>query len=333
MSVRRAAAGRVLARKEGRAGTAILRAGLLAPFLLALASCSGDAAPYEGVSFREKAPVPKETAPAKAVRLGMAPILSARAGGEGFTLLAEALSRRLSVPVVPLLGTDYREINAMLAFGQVEAGIVCTGALSDPQLTERGEVLLVPLLRGTGTVYHGLIVAGKESGLRKFEDLRSRSFLFTDPLSLTGYFYPLSLLCERGERPGSFFSSVGFSHSHDRSLEAVAGGSADAAAVDETVYELWRRAFPDSAARTRVLLRSADFPSPPIVVRKDLPPAEREALRKALLDLGSGRADGRAVLEAMGWTGIAEADADYLRRVEELRRFYRNLHEQGCLSP
>jgi phosphonate transport system substrate-binding protein len=303
------------------------------PLLLTLASCSGEAPPYEKVSFRERASVPRETSPEKGVRLGMAPILSARAGGEGFTLLAEALSRRLSVPVVPLLGTDYREINAMLAFGQVEMGIVCTGALSDPQLVDRGEVFLVPLLRGTGTVYHGLIVAGKESGLRKFEDLRSRSFLFTDPLSLTGYFYPLSLLCGLGERPGNFFSAVGFSHSHDRSLEAVAGGSTDAAAVDETVFELWRQAYPARAAKTRVLLRSPEFPSPPIVVRKDLPSAEREALKQALLDLGSGRGDGKAVLEAMGWSGIAEADADYLRRVEELRRFYRNLHEQGCLSP
>ncbi len=298
----------------------------------ALGSCSGGEPPYERVSLREKGEVRREEAFPKPFRLGMAPILSARAGGEGLTLLTEALSRRLRAPVVPLLGSDYREINAMLAFGQVEAGIVCTGALSDPQLTEHGEVLLVPLLPGSGSVYHGLVVAGEGKGIRTLEDLRGRSFLFTDPLSLTGYFYPLSLLCERGEKPGNFFRGVAFSHSHDRSLESVAAGSADAAAVDETVYDLWGKAYPERAAKTRVILRSTEFPSPPLVVRKDLPAGERESLKRALLAL-PGAPDGQAALEAMGWTGLSEADDEYRRRVEELRLFYRRLHEQGCLSP
>lgn len=297
-----------------------------------MGSCSGDEPPYQSVSLKEKGEVRRQAAFSKSLRLGMAPILSARAGGEGFTLLAEALSRRLQAPVVPLLGSDYREINAMLAFGQLEAGIVCTGALSDPQLSEHGEVLLVPLLPGTGAVYHGLIVAGEGKGVARLEDLRGRTFLFTDPLSLTGYFYPLSLLCQQGEKPGAFFQGVAFSHSHDRSLESVAAGSADAAAVDETVYELWRKTFPERSAKTRVILRSTDYPAPPLVARKGLPAAEREALKKALLAL-PGTPDGQAALEAMGWTGFSEVDDAYRRRVEELRRFYRRLHEQGCLSP
>ncbi|MGC8763960.1 MAG: PhnD/SsuA/transferrin family substrate-binding protein [Acidobacteriota bacterium] len=310
-------------------GPARTAGGLL---LAALLACGGPDGGYRTVSFQPAAENPAAGPQKEAIRLGMAPILSARAGGEGLTLLAEALSRRLQRPVVPILGSDYREVNAMLAYGQAEAGVVCTGAFSDPQLCERCDPLLVPLLEGTGPLYHGLVVVRKGAALRAFEDLEGKSFLFTDPLSLTGYLYPLSLLCERGRDPGSFFASVGFSHSHDRSLEEVARGSADGAAVDETVYLLWVRANPEKAQRLEVLLKSRDFPSPPVVVRKDLPAGDREALRRALVDL-PGSPDGRAVLTAMGWTGFEEPDAAYLQRLQDLQGLFGRLHARRCLSP
>lgn len=300
--------------------------------LLVLAACAPGGDGYETVSFETKAP-PASVRPEKAaLRLAMAPILSARASGEGLTALVEELSRQTGVTVAPVLGSDYREVNTMLAFGQAEVGVVCTGAFADPQVCEYCDVLLVPLLPSTGAVYHGLIVTGTRREASGFDSLRGRSFLFTDPLSLTGYLYPFSLLCDRNLSPADFFGSVAFSHSHDRSLEAVADGTVEAAAVDEAVYLSWKAADPSRAGRLRVLLRSEAFPSPPLVVRKTLPPAERESLKKAFLELGR-RPGGRRALDAMGWTGFQEPDAAYRQRLESLRLFFRHLHEKRCLSP
>src|SRR5439155_390508 len=57
-----------------------------------------------------------------------------------------------------------------------------------------------------------------DSGLRKLEDLRSKTIAFVDPASSSGYIYPMVLLIQRGlvqnRDPKTFFREVGFSGAH-----------------------------------------------------------------------------------------------------------------------
>lgn len=265
------------------------------------------------------------------IRLGLAPILSVQGGGEALAALCQALSKRMDRSVVPLLGSDYREINDMLGLGQLDVGIVCAGAYADPRLNQVCEPLLVPLLIGSGNTYESYIVVQEKNPGRSLEDLRGASFEFTDSLSLTGYIYPVSRLCGFGQKPGTFFSSVGFSHSHDRSLFLVADGSVTAAAVDSSVFKVWRDRHPEEAKRLRILERSDPFPSPPIVVEGQLPQKDRDALRWAFLDL-AGSQEGRAILQKIGWTGFQEPDDLWRTRMHHLGRLFRKLRAQNCLA-
>ena len=266
------------------------------------------------------------------LRLGMAPILSARSGGEGLAALCAALSRELGRPVSPLLGANYGEINDMLALGQLDAGIVCTGAFADPKLSDSCKVLLVPQLSPEGSYYRSFIVVRAGDPARRFEDLKGRSAVFTDPLSLTGYLYPLSRLCAMGQRPSSFFGTLSFTHSHDRSIAVVVDGSADAAAVDGAVFGDWLARDTAHSKELRILERSGPFPSPPIVVRTSLVPTERELLRKALLGLMASD-EGRAVIRQVGWSGLKDPDPEYLDGLKATGAFMKGLHDQNCLSP
>lgn len=287
---------------------------------------------YKVVSLEAGTPQPQVSGHGpQPIRLGLAPILSVQGGGEALAALCQALSRRIDRSVVPLLGSDYREINDMLGLGQLDVGIVCAGAYADPRLHQVCEPLLVPLLIGSGNTYQSYIVVQEGNPGRSLVDLRGTSFEFTDSLSLTGYIYPVSRLCGLGQKPGTFFSSVGFSHSHDRSLFLVADGGVTAAAVDSSVFKVWRDRHPEEAKRLRILERSEPFPSPPIVVENQLPRKDKDALRRAFLDLADTQ-EGRAILQKIGWTGFQDPDDLWRTRMDHLSGLFGKLRAKNCLA-
>lgn len=311
---------------QGHFGTRAAAIAVLGAFLL---GC--DSRGYQSVSLRPgEAVAPDSGRGVHPLRIGLAPILSIEGSGEGLAMLSAALSRNLGRPVQPLLGSDYREINDMLGLGQLEVGIVCAGAYADPRLSKVCEPLLVPLLMGAGSTYQSYIVVRDEDPSRRLEDLQGASFVFTDSLSLTGYIYPVSRLSGLGRAPGTYFSKVSFSHSHDRSLTMVVEGSVRAAAVDSSVYKVWLDRHPAEARRLRILERSEPFPAPPIVVQASLPSSEKEALRRAFLDLPDSE-DGRAILAKIGWTGFQMPDDPWRKRMNHLDHLFRTLRAKNRL--
>jgi len=58
--------------------------------------------------------------------------------------------------------------------------------------------------------YRGLVIARKDSGLRRVEDLEGKRFAFVDPKSASGYVYPRAMLLEKGVTPARFFKETTF---------------------------------------------------------------------------------------------------------------------------
>jgi phosphonate transport system substrate-binding protein len=297
--------------------------------ITALLGC--DRQSYAPVSLQPGAARTRSKANALApLRVGLAPILSPSSGGEGLVSLCKALSSRLDRPVVPLLGADYRETNDMLALGQLDVGIVCSGAFSDPRLDRVCEPLLVPLLLGTGNSYESFLIVRAQDPAVRLEDLKGREFVFSDSLSLTGFIHPVARLYAMGQTPGHFFSKVSFSRSHDRSIAMVVDGTISAAAVDSSVFMAWREHHPVEAKNIRILERSEPFPAPPLVVRVSLAPEDKAMLRKAFLDLANTE-EGKELLKKIGWTGFEVPDARYLARMEQLHRLFGKLRGKNVL--
>jgi phosphonate transport system substrate-binding protein len=132
-------------------------------------------------------------------------------------------------------------------------------------------------------------------------------FAFTDPLSNTGYLYPLSLLQGLGQQPESFFGRTIFTYSHDRSMAAVQEGLADGASVDGLVYELAAGRNPEIGAQTRVIWESHDFGIPPVVVPRAISPEKKALLQELLLGMHHDP-QGEKALAALGVERFVEAD-------------------------
>jgi ABC-type phosphate/phosphonate transport system substrate-binding protein len=115
-----------------------------------------------------------------------------------------------------------------------------------------------------------------------------------------------------------FFRSVVVTGAHYKSLEAVAGGHADVAAIDCVSFAHFLRFEPDVTARVRKIGQSSRTPAPPFVTAQKTDPGILRILKEALRAVAIAP-DLEAVRSALSIEGFAfETDIDYdrLLRIE-----------------
>jgi phosphonate transport system substrate-binding protein len=218
-----------------------------------------------------------------------------------YSRLVQRLQAKLGGPIELVQRRTYQEVNELLAAGQLDAALVCTGGYVDLDRRAPGavEVMAVPVVHGRMT-YQSYVVVPAASSAREVADLAGKRFAFTDDLSLSGFGYPTHLIRKMGMDPGAFFGPITFTHSHDRSIEAVAKGVVDGAAVDSLIYDDVVRSSPEIRSATRVLHRSPPYGIAPVVASTRLTPERRSALRDALLQLHEDP-EARAALAVVGF--------------------------------
>jgi phosphonate transport system substrate-binding protein len=230
-----------------------------------------------------------------------------------YSRLLERLGKKLEVEIDLVQRRTYQEVNELLAKGSIDAAIVCTGGYVELERRTPGavEVVAVPVVHG-GTTYRSYVIVPAESATVDFAGLEGKRFAFTDELSLSGFAYPSHALRSMGRDPQAFFGSVIFTRNHDRSIEAVAKGVIDGAAVDSLVYDHLVRTSPDLEKRTRVVHRSPPYGVAPVVVSTRLPAERRAAIRDALLGLHEDPS-ARAALHLVGFDRFAPPGPDMYR--------------------
>jgi len=273
----------------------------LTVLLLAAATCQRSPYREAEVDLRaaERAPDAPPDRPG-ILRLSVAAIESPRDTYATYSRLFGRLGERLGLPVEFVQRRTYREVNDLLVAGELDAALVCTGGYLDLRRRAPGAVELVaaPVVGGLQT-YESLVVVPASSPARTFADLVGKRFAFTDELSFSGHAYVRRLVADMGQHPDRFFGSVIYTHSHDRSVAAVARGLADGAAVHGGVWRRLVAADPSLGRRLRVLHRSPPFGAMPVVASRALAPELRARLREELLRLGSDP-EGAAELRLLG---------------------------------
>jgi phosphonate transport system substrate-binding protein len=246
---------------------------------------------------RAAAAVPAQ--PAK-LRFSVAAMLSPQDTFESYSALFGLLGKRLGVEIEFVQRRTYREVNDLLATGQVDAAIVCTGGYLELERRFPGriEVLAVPVVSGSST-YRSYVIAPAASGARSLGDFAGKRFAYTDELSLSGRGYAIYWLRQRKLDPMNFFGAVQLTHSHDRSIEAVANGVVDGAVVDSLVYDAMVARRPALAKAVRIVEASPPFGAAPVVASALVPAGRRTAIRDALLSLDRD-AEAAPALAAVG---------------------------------
>ncbi len=238
-----------------------------------------------------------------AVRFGVTPVIL----DDHFGFLkawALWLQGQLGRPVILVQRSRYREILDLLLRGQLELAWIC----GYPYVQHRAELALIAVPRFQGhPVYRSYLIVAKDSHYRSLDELEGSLFAWADPDSNSGYLFPRYHLVTAGKDPDRYFRRTFFTWGHPRSIDAVAEGLADAAAVDNYVWETLALRAPERTAGTRILLRSPPFGFPPLVASASLALAQRQVLRRVLLDQVQD-AKGRALLAELNLDNFSTED-------------------------
>lgn len=232
--------------------------------------------------------------------------------------VVEYLERALGRPVKAFVATDYAGVVEALRNGSADAAFM--GALQYLLAHRHGgaEPILGEVYGGS-TTYRSRIFVRKDSGLENLADLEGKTIAFVDPVSSSGYLYPLVIFKDAGliegrDQADSYFRRSYFAGGDEQALRAVLNGFVDAAGIGEFAYDLLRG---DERDQISWIAESRPIPSHCVVVRKGLASESRESFKKALLALNEG--PDRALLQRLyGVDGYVEVDGETYGEVETL---------------
>jgi phosphonate transport system substrate-binding protein len=184
------------------------------------------------------------------------------------------------------------------------------------------KVILGEIYRGS-PVYRGRIFVRKDSGIINLEQLRNKTIAFADPISESGYLYPLDVFTQAGlidpeENPTRFFDAVFFAGGYQQAIQAMANGFVDAAGVSQFAELLLT---PEQLEKVDWIAESDLIPSHSVVARQDLDPDLLARFTEAMLQLNEP--DYRHLLQYVyGHDGYVKVTDSTYDSVRELARKY-----------
>ncbi len=237
-------------------------------------------------------------------------------------VITDYLSAEIGVPVEGFVTLDHAAAVEALRAGTADISFM--GALPYVFAHDAigAEVLLAEVYRGKSTYVSRLFVR-RDSGIETLEDLRGKTVAFADPISESGYLYPLEIiadagLLQRGADPQNFFKQVYFAGGYQQAIQAVANGLVDVAGVSQYSDLLLT---PAQQSEVRWIAESGPIPSHAVIARVGLDDDLKAAFKKAMLKLNDPK--NRHLLKYVyGPDGYVEADHEAYEPVVEIARLY-----------
>ena len=229
--------------------------------------------------------------------VAVASMISARETAVHYRRLLDYMAARLGRKIRLIQRKTYGEINALIGQGRIDLAFICSGPYIGGREKYGFEALAVPEVRGSH-FYRAYLIVNRDSPFQRLEDLRGKTFAFTDPQSNTGKLVPTYWLKTRGQNPESFFGRVVYTYSHDNAIMAVALSLVDGAAVHQLIWNYYNDRDPVFTSRTRIIQKSEPFGNPPVVVSGRLPQGLKERMRRILFEMHHDR-EGKRILDEL----------------------------------
>lgn len=240
------------------------------------------------------------------------------------------LEKTLGVRTVIITGTSYNAVIEAMRAGRADAFEV--GPFSYVLAADVANAEAVAVGNYSATVnldripgYYSVMFAKKSAGFKSINDLKGKTFAFTDPASTSGYLVPandvmVSQKFTDVKELDTFFGQLTFAGNHPSAVLAVANDKVQAAATfDDNLHAQVKEAGlkicgvgdtadknPFKLAKTQedldkltagcadndlvVFHQSPLIPQTPFAVSKNLPASFKEAVTKALLDIAKDQA-------------------------------------------
>ncbi|SDF62995.1 phosphate/phosphite/phosphonate ABC transporter substrate-binding protein [Sporomusa acidovorans] len=264
----------------------IFLAGMVITLMLVLAGCANDKRPY--INFERSQPNVKmeqtDDENLRPIRIAVATVISPNETIEYYRNIAQYISKQIGRPTILVQRKTYEELNMVMSNGEADIAFMSTGAYS----AYRGltEIELLAMVEYKNSIFYDMqIIVHKDSDITSLEDLKGKSFAFTDPLSYSGHMAILQLLQEKNTRPEKYFGHYIYTYSHDKSIWAVANKATDAASIDSMIYQYGMANDKNLLDKIRVIETVGPNPTGPVVIREKISEEQKKQLRQVFLDM------------------------------------------------
>jgi phosphonate transport system substrate-binding protein len=180
-----------------------------------------------------------------------------------YTKLADYLEAELGVPVEYKPVTDYAA--AVTAFRVGDLDMVWFGGLTGVQARLQVPGAEAIAQRDIDPEFHSVFIANTASGIEPIDDineltvLRDRTLTFGSESSTSGRLMPQYFLEQAGLDLNSFRGQVGFSQSHDATIELVQAGTYEVGVLNEQVWQSRVEDGTVDADRVQVIWRTPAY--------------------------------------------------------------------------
>ncbi len=195
------------------------------------------------------------------------------------------------------------------------------------------EPILTTVQTDGSTGYHSIMVARKDSGITKLEDLKGKKLGFADPDSTSGYLVPLVTLPEAiGAPVKEYFGETGFGGGHENLVLEVVKGNFDAGTTFGSGVGEFKDGYTSGNLRKMVdkglvdmndlveLWKSPLIPNGPIVVRTALNDEMKAKFKQFMMDLPKTDAACFSAIQGGDFTGFVEVNSDFYKPIIDARK-------------
>ena len=226
--------------------------------------------------------------------------------------IARYVERTVGLPTALSVGQSLEEFAA----GRVDVGFLC--GLPYVRLADAPaspiELLVAPVLQGERyqqkPIYFSDVIVRSDSPYSSFDDIGGCTWAYNQRASHSGYNLVCASLLEWGKTL-HYFGRMIESGSHQRSLELVLEGQADATAIDSHVLDVALSQNKDLAPRLRVVAVLGPSSIPPVVVARRLDNEVKCRLREVLLTMHNNPDGARGLHTGRIDHFVSVRDADY----------------------
>jgi len=224
--------------------------------------------------------------------------------------LFDYISKELNYKVEFKQRKTYEEANNLLANNEVDLAFICSLAYVIAKEKNTVELLAMPLFNGK-PFYQAYIIVHKSSNIENFQQLKAKSFAYTDPLSNTGKLYALKRIKELGFDLDTYFNKTMYSNAHDASIQLVAKKIVDGATVDGLIFEYLAKHHPEKVKNIKVIEKSEEYGIPPVVVSKSIDAVTKQKLKNIFLNIHNDSTGKQILSKLMIDKFIEGNDANY----------------------
>jgi phosphonate transport system substrate-binding protein len=236
-----------------------------------------------------------------------------------FGPIVKYLESKLGQKVEFIPVSDYPAAVEALVNKQVD--MVWFGGFTFVQASVRSGGKIVPIAqREEDTKFQSVFITKPGSGIKTLADLKGKQVSFGSQSSTSGHLMPRSFLLDAKIDPDKDFKRVAYSGAHDATIASVVSGKVDAAALDITVWNKFVKEGKVSDKDAVVFFSTPGYFNYNWSVHADMPAAQRERVKKALLDIDPKTPEGKEILDLNRATRYIATVPENYRGIEAAAR-------------